>query len=634
MKRREAGLGAMYTGHATVFRVWAPDASIVAVVREKRSDVLMQKSANGFFSATIPTCGPGDLYLYRVDGKGPYPDPASRFQPHGVHGPSQVVDPSAFAWTDRRWKGVDPKDLILYELHIGTFTSEGTFLGAAEKLAELRDLGVTAVEVMPVSDFPGNRNWGSDGVALFAPARCYGKPDDLRWFVDIAHGLGLAVFLDVVYNHFGPDGAYHSLYSRYYFSQRHRSPWGAGINFDGPNSGPVREFFVENALRWIHEYHLDGLRLDATHAIVDDSPQHILASISAAVNASLSGTDRQVQLVAEDVRNLAHMVKQESRNDWGLDAVWVDDFHHQMRRGLAGDNDGYFMDFDGSTLSIAETVKRGWFYCGQYASYFERERGSDPSALEYSRFVYFIQNHDQVGNRAFGERLHQTIDAAVYRAASALLLILPEIPLIFMGQEWAADSPFLYFTDHNPELGRLVTEGRRREFERFAAFADPQIRQSIPDPQAESTYTSSRLIRQQREAEPHASVLRLYRALLALRRSEPALQTCGRSGELQIRAYDRDVLMIKREAPGGRAVLAVIRLRGKGVVNLKACTTSETAPGKEWRLLLHTEDPMFAPDGIAPVITSSKSTIDFARAGAVLLRATAHPVTHEKATIP
>jgi maltooligosyltrehalose trehalohydrolase len=619
MTSREPGIGATFTGHETFFRVWAPEASAVDVVCEKHGDVPMKKSADGYFSATAPICGPGDLYRYRVDDRGSFPDPASRFQPQGVHGPSQVIDPSSFAWSDRRWRGIALQDLVLYELHMGTFTPEGTYQSAAAKLSELRDLGISAVEIMPLADFPGNRNWGYDGVALFAPARCYGAPDDLRHFVNVAHQQGMAVFLDVVYNHFGPDGAYHSFFSKYYFSTTHRSPWGSGINFDGPNSGPVREFFIDNALRWIREYHFDGLRLDATHAIVDESPRHILASISSAMKASLPETERCVHLIAEDVRNLAHMAKPESQHGWGVDAVWSDDFHHQMRRSLAGDSDGYFGDFDGSTTSIAETAKKGWFYCGQYAPYFDRERGSDPAGMDYSRFVFFIQNHDQIGNRAFGDRMHQKIDAAAYRAATALLLMLPQIPLLFMGQEWAAGTPFLYFTDHHPELGRLVTEGRRREFERFAAFADPHVRQSIPDPQAVSTFESSRLHWEERGLERHASVLRLYRALLALRRSEPALRTCGRSGELRIYAYDKDVLIMRREARNGRAVLVIVQLAGNGAVNLSAYAGANGTWDEGWEQLLHTEDPLFAEDSAPPTIEFRKATVNFARPGAVLL---------------
>jgi len=620
MTNWEPRLGATVSDCGTEFRVWAPDASLVSVVRDGRNDVPMEKTADGYFSVVLNDCHSGDLYRFRVDGEDPLPDPASRFQPQGVHGPSKVIDPSTFKWTDRHWRGIARENLVFYELHIGTFTPEGTFRSAAEKLRELQDLGITAVELMPVADFPGCRNWGYDGVSLFAPARCYGTPDDLRRFVDAAHQLDLAVFLDVVYNHFGPDGAYHSLFSRHYFSQKHRSPWGDGINFDGPNSGPVREFFVENALRWIREYHFDGLRLDATHAIVDDSPRHILASISSAAKAFASETGKNVHVIAEDVGNLAHMIRAETEHGFGLDAVWSDDFHHQMRRALAGDSDGYFRDFDGSMRSIAETAKKGWFYCGQFAPFFGKVRGSDPRGLDYSHFVFFLQNHDQIGNRAFGDRVHHKIDLPAYRAATVLLFMLPQIPLLFMGQEWAASTPFLYFTEHHPELGRLVTEGRRREFERFAAFSNPETRESIPDPQAVETFEASRLIWEERNQEPHASVLRLYQALLALRKSQPCLRSDGRSGDLLIDACGEDVLIVRREVAGGSALLAVIRLAGKGVVDLRSYPLVDFDKGDNWEPLLNTEEQIFEPSGIPPLINLSPLTIQFARPGAVLLR--------------
>ncbi len=613
-------LGATVAGQNTFFSVWAPDASSVETVVEGVGDFPMQKSPDGYFSATVPGCGAGDLYRFRIDGRGPFPDPASRFQPQGVHGPSEIVDPSIFPWTDQEWKGVKREGLVLYELHVGTFTPEGAFRSAAGKLLELCDLGVTAVELMPVADFAGNRNWGYDGVALFAPARCYGAPDDLRGFVNEAHGLGLAVFLDVVYNHLGPDGAYHSLFSRHYFSQKHRNPWGSGINFDGPESGPVREFFIENSLRWIQEYHFDGLRLDATHAIVDESPRHILAEISAAVKESQIRTGRVAHIMAEDVNNLPHMMKPESERGWGLDAVWSDDFHHQVRRGLAGDSDGYFADFDGTAQSVADTARKGWFYSGQYAPYFGRQRGGDATGLEYSRFIFYIQNHDQVGNRAFGDRIHQTVDLSCYRAVSVLLLILPQVPLLFMGQEWAAGTPFQYFTNHRAELGRLVTAGRRREFERFAAFADPKVRESIPDPQAAATFEASRLQWDERNRQPHRRILRLYKALLALRNSEPALQSRGCSGELCIDAPDSGALIVKRAAAGSKAFLAAIRLTGGGIVDF---SLQAAAGENRWQPVLHTEEDIFAADGAPPAVDLSASTVRFMRPGAVLFKSIA-----------
>ncbi|OFW27771.1 MAG: malto-oligosyltrehalose trehalohydrolase [Acidobacteria bacterium RIFCSPLOWO2_02_FULL_59_13] len=619
----QPSLGAWPIGTAIRFRVWAPHADRIEVVVEQpvsgQKEFALEKSPDGFFCGTVADAGAGWLYRYRVDGQGPYPDPASRFQPLGVHGPSQVVDPHQFVWSDDGWTGVAQDELVLYELHVGTFTPGGTFAAAAEKLPELRQLGITAVELMPVADFAGNHNWGYDGVALFAPARCYGTPDDLRRLVDAAHRTGLAVHLDVVYNHFGPDGAYAGLFSPYYFSSRHKSPWGDGINFDGDESALVRSFFIENALHWIHEYHFDGLRLDATHAIVDDSPRHFLAELSAAVQDSPRGA-RLALVIAEDVRNLAHMVQPHSEQGWGVDAVWSDDFHHQVRRCLAGDRDGYFQDFEGTPRDIALTAKQGWFYSGQYAPFFGQQRGTDPAGLPPSRFVFFIQNHDQVGNRAFGERLHHQIELSAYRAATALLLLLPQIPLLFMGQEWAASSPFRFFTDHSTELGKLVTEGRRNEFSRFAAFADPQTRQRIPDPQDRTTFQASRLNWEEREQQPHAAMLRFYKRLLELRKTEPALLTHSRES-FAISPWDESGLLLRRNAVSGSALLAVFRLQGAGTYDLRPNVLSEAGDGNSWDLLLTSEENLFTPDPLPPQVELSGPLIRFFRPGAVLFKA-------------
>jgi maltooligosyltrehalose trehalohydrolase len=599
------------------FRVWAPDARTVEVVPEgSTARHAMQPEPDGVFEAIVPGLGAGDRYRLSLDGGPPMPDPASRFQPEGVHGPSQVVDPEAFAWTDDRFPGVPLEDLVLYELHVGTFTPEGTFSAAAARLPELGDLGVTAVELMPVADFPGIRNWGYDGAALFAPARCYGTPDDLRRFVDVAHTLGLAVHLDVVYNHLGPDGAYAAAFSRRFFSERHRSPWGAGINLDGPHARGVRDFFVTNALHWIREYHLDGLRLDATHAMVDESARHFLAELSARVRA---GAGRPVVLMAEDSRNLAHMARPEAEGGWGLDGVWADDFHHEVRVLLAGDQDGYYMDYRGDAADLATIVRRGWLYCGQPSRYLGHPRGTDPSGLAPRRFVFCVQNHDQVGNRAMGERLHHQVEPPAFRAAVALLLCAPQVPLLFMGQEWAASSPFRFFTDHDTELGRLVTRGRREEFRRFAAFADEAARERIPDPQAASTFEASRLVWGERANEPHASMLRLHRALLALRRRVPALRD-ARAGAHQAVALDRSTLALRREAQGGLPLVLVARLSGAGHVTVPA-TLLGGVPAAEWTVALSTEESAFAPDARPVTIAAARDgvRVTFARPGAVLL---------------
>ncbi|HXH06040.1 MAG TPA: malto-oligosyltrehalose trehalohydrolase, partial [Vicinamibacterales bacterium] len=511
--------GAVPVDGGARFRVWAPGARAVTVVVETGAaagEHALAREPDDTFTAVVGGARPGDRYRLRRDGGPPMPDPASRFQPEGVHGPSEIVDPAAFEWHDTDWPGVAAGDLVLYELHVGTFTPEGTFAAAAARLPYLRDLGVTAIELMPVADFPGRRNWGYDPAALFAPARCYGPPDDLRRLVDTAHALGLAVHLDVVYNHLGPDGAYLAAFSPPFFTDRHRSPWGAGVNLDGPGSAMVRRFLIENALHWLHEYHIDGLRLDATHALADDGPRHFLAELASAVHAAARG--RPALVIAEDSRNLAVLVREPDEGGWGLDGVWADDFHHVVRVMLAGDRDGYYADYEGTTAELAATLRDGWLYQGRMSRYLGAPRGSDPRGVPKRKFVIAIQNHDQVGNRAFGDRLHHAIDPAAYRAASALLLLAPETPLLFMGQEWAATTPFLYFTDHGPELGARVSAGRRREFARFAAFRDERARARIPDPQAESTFLASRLRWEEPERPPHGAVLRLYRRLLALRR--------------------------------------------------------------------------------------------------------------------
>jgi maltooligosyltrehalose trehalohydrolase len=567
----------------------------------------------------------GSRYGYLLDGEGPFPDPASRFQPDGVHGASMIVDPAAFAWTDGGWSGVPLTDLVIYELHVGTFTSAGTFASAAERLDDLRELGITAIELMPVADFAGSRNWGYDGVALFAPARCYGTPDDLRRFVDRAHAAGLAVLVDVVYNHTGPDGSYLGRFSPFYFSQRHNSPWGAGMNFDGEHSPAVREFFIENAQHWVHEYHMDGLRLDATHAMRDDSSLHFVAELAGRIGASAGG--RRVHVIAEDHRNLAAIVTPTARRGWGLDAVWADDFHHQMRRRLAGDSDGYYMDYSGTSADIAATIRQGWFFTGQHSAHFGAPRGTDASGIDPARFVVCLQNHDQVGNRAFGERLHHQIELAAFRAASALLLLLPETPLLFMGQEWAASSPFQYFTDHEPSLGRLVTEGRRREFGTFAAFGDAAAIDLIPDPQALSTFEASCLDWAERDQPSRAAMLRLYQALLAFRRQELDPATAADAGTAQ--ALDEDTVAFRRVGRDGQPVLVVARLTG--TADVAVTDGALVAGGLHWVTVLTTEDDPFAPAPQPPHVDAGRNEplIRFAGPAAVVLRGVPHPGRRE-----
>ena len=615
-------LGAWGAEGGIHFRVWAPGRRDVDLVIEGRDGPprALCPLADGFFGGAFDDIGAGALYRYLLDGEGPFPDPASRFQPNGVHGASAVVDPRAFDWSDTAWKGRPLDGTVIYELHVGTFSPAGTFAGVAERLPYLRDLGITAIELMPVADFPGARNWGYDGVALFAPARCYGPPDDLRRLVDTAHGLDIAVLLDVVYNHFGPDGAYLHAFSPFYVTDRHESPWGAAVNLDGERARHVRDFLIENALHWLHEYHFDGLRLDATHALRDASPRHVLVDLAHRVRASVA--DRTVLLIAEDHRNLATMIRPADSGGWGLDAVWADDFHHAVRRHVAGDADGYYLDYRGTTAEIATTLERGWLYTGQTSKYLGEPRGTDPSGIPPSRFVFCLQNHDQIGNRAFGERLHARITPAEYRAASVLLLTAPQTPLLFMGQEWAAGTPFRYFTDHHVELGRLVTEGRRREFERFEAFADPEARDRIPDPQADATFSASRLDWSEHGRDDHAATLRLYTTLLALRRRHPALRSAMR-GTFGVRPADEGTVVIRRTA-GPDTIVSVVRLTGAGTVDLGGPAVPGL-PGHalRWTCLLTTEDSTFSPDPMPPVVEwpDEGPIVRFERPSAVILQA-------------
>lgn len=623
--RWTATLGAWPDADGVRFCVWAPQARVVELLIEspapRRGVYALNRSDDGYWSGLITSARVGDHYGYRVDGHGPFPDPASRYQPEGVHGPSQVIDPNRFAWTDQDWPGLRLEDAVVYELHVGTFTPQGTFTAACERLPELVELGVTAIELMPLADFPGTRNWGYDGVSLFAPARCYGTPDDLRRLIDTAHRLGLAVLLDVVYNHLGPDGNYLRAFSPAYYTQSVQNPWGDGLNFDGPDSRPVRDFFIHNALHWLHEYHFDGLRLDATHAVSDTSPQHFFAELAQRVRASLP--QRSVLLIAEDHRNLNTIPSHRSSltdapGAWDMDAVWADDLHHQLRRLLAGDCEGYYSDYTGTTADLAQTIRQGWFYCGQYSQRHRANRGTDPIPLEPPAFVVCLQNHDQVGNRALGERLHHQIDLASYRAASVLLLSLPQTPLLFMGQEWGCTSPFLFFTDHHAELGRAVTEGRRKEFGEFAAFSDPTAQARIPDPQALSTFQASMLDWQQRHRPPHAGIWRLYRAMLQLRRRDPALQARSR-GDYDAAALDADTVVLRRQGRDGRAVLVVVRLRGQGEIDLRGHALAQPnssqprpaqigpdqpSPARPWRVRLCSEDTDYTDTPQPPLVQS------------------------------
>jgi maltooligosyltrehalose trehalohydrolase len=490
------------------FRLWAPAAQRVHLVLDGHAEQPLRRLAGGWFERIEPFAGAGSRYRFRIDGELLVPDPASRHNPDDVHGASQVIDPAAFDWQDDGWRGRPWPEAVIYELHVGTFTPAGTFAGVMERLDYLADLGVTAIELMPVADFPGRRNWGYDGVLPFAPDSSYGTPDDLKRLVQAAHARGLMVFLDVVYNHFGPDGNYLWVYAPAFFNRQRHTPWGAAINFDGADSATVREFFIHNALYWLEEYHFDGLRLDAIHAIRDDGSPDIVEALATAVHAAAG--ERQVHLILENDSNQSHYL--------GRDAQWNDDLHHALHVLLTGETDGYYADYADDPIGrLGRCLTEGFAYQGEPSPYRGHDARGEPSThLPPGAFVDFVQTHDQVGNRAFGERLDALASPQAVAAALTVLLLSPHTPMLFMGEELAAGQPFLYFCDFsaNPELAGAVTDGRRREFEGFTRFADPAARSRIPDPNAEATFRACVLDRAVIDRERHA----LVRALLAARR--------------------------------------------------------------------------------------------------------------------
>jgi maltooligosyltrehalose trehalohydrolase len=607
-------LGATIRADGVQFGVWAPNAASVEVLIDE-SRYQLDRGDDGVHLGFVPGLGAGARYLFSVDGGPGTPDPRSKFQPEGVHGPSEVIDLGSFEWTDGGWSGLRNENLSIYELHIGTYTDEGTFHALIAQLPALRDLGVRVIELMPVADFPGRWNWGYDGVALFAPSRAYGRPEDLQRLVDAAHDLGLGVMLDVVYNHLGPDGNYLKVYSDEYFTDRHATPWGEAINYDGPGSRFVRDYVIDNAIQWIRDYHFDGLRLDATDTIQDNSEPHILAELQEKVRAS---TNWDVVIIAEEARNEVRTVQPVVKGGYGIDAVWADDFHHELRVILSNAWENYYADYSGSMEGLARALNEGFIFQGQEGEAWGGPHGSKVTDEPANAFVIAIQNHDQVGNRPFGDRLHHQINLDRFAVASALLLLAPETPLLFMGQEFAASTPFLFFTDHHEELGRLVTQGRRREFSGFRAFTDEPAQALIPDPQAESTFLASKLKLEEREQ--HADLYALYKRLLHIRHTDPvfANQDRGRS----------------RATPVGANAIALHRWLGDEHRLLIANFGAEM--GVELGQIMGAQSLVFAsppemlsaneideaksePDGVIPELVNSVSTKVAAR-NAVLFR--------------
>jgi maltooligosyltrehalose trehalohydrolase len=598
LRQRHLPIGAdIVRGRGVEFRVWAPRRTRVDVIVDSGSAsriVPLADEGNGYFSGLLTDASAGTRYRYRLDGAGEgFPDPASRFQPEGPHGPSEVVDPTAFGWTDQEWRGLAREGQVLYEMHVGTFTREGTWRAAARELPELARLGITAIEMMPVADFAGSFGWGYDGVDLFAPTHLYGTPDDLRAFVDAAHAAGMGVILDVVYNHLGPDGCYLCEYSRDYFTDRYDNEWGDAINFDGESSGPVREYFISNARYWIDEFHFDGLRLDATQQMFDSSPTHIIAEVTRAVRDAAGA--RSTYVVAENEPQDVRLVRSPEQGGYGIDAVWNDDFHHSARVAATGHNEAYYTDYNGTPQELVSAVKWGYLYQGQRYKWQKKRRGTASLGLAPSTFVTFLENHDQVANSAAGERLHALTSPGKFRALTALLLLAPGTPMLLQGQEFAASTPFLFFADHKPELAGPVRKGRAEFLSQFPSIATPPIQRRLADPAARETFERCKLDFSERER--HAAEYALYCDLLRLRREDAALRASRVDGAV----LGAKAFVLRFFAHDGADRLLLVNLGRDLRLDIAPEPLLGPPEGCVWEIGWSSEDPVYGGHGTSRV---------------------------------
>ena len=612
-------LGAWPVGRGrTEFRVWAPRRSRVDVALESAGELQhlpLARGEHGLFEGEHPA-PVGARYRYRLDGGEAFPDPCSRFQPEGPHGPSEIVDPGAFRWTDQGWRGLSAQGQVFYELHVGAYTKEGTYRALEAELPRLRDLGVTALELMPVHTVPGRFNWGYDGVSLFAPTPAYGPPDALRQLVDRAHALGLGVLLDVVYNHLGPDGNYLAQFSDRYFSDRHPKEWGDPLNFDGEDSAGAREFVLQNAASFVREYHLDGLRVDATQSLHDASPLHIAAELTLRVRAAAA--PRQVLLVAENEPQDVRCVRPVEEGGWGMDGQWVDDLHHTARVAASGNAEAYCQDYRGSARELLACALRNGLYQGQWYGWQKKRRGSPLRTVPPQAAVFYLQNHDQVANSLHGARLHVAAGEPRARALTAFWLLLPQTPLLFMGQEWFAPQPFLYFVDHqDPNLQQTVTHGREEFLSQFPSARRALHREHTHPPSGEAAFRASRLQPADRDARPE--ILAFHRELLRLRREESAL------GHLpQGAALDDERLVLRWDGPGAEDDRLLLFNFGRDLPLLPCSEPLLAArPGQRWAMIFSSEESRWggrgavAPDGLGPWTLPGQCT--------VLLRSEATP---------
>ena len=543
-------------GTGVSFRLWAPAAETVGLQVDGRPPISTTPDSDGWCRWTVPAAAAGSRYSFHLPSGLNVPDPASRYQPEDVAGPSEVIDPAAFEWHDDEWAGRPWHEAIIYELHIGTFTDEGTFVAAIEKLDHLVDLGITVVEIMPVADFPGARNWGYDGVLLYAPDSSYGRPEDLKALVQAAHDRGISVLLDVVYNHFGPDGNYLPSYAPQIFTNHHETPWGNAVNYDDEGSRTVRDFVIHNALYWVEEFHLDGLRLDAVHEIKDDSQRHILDELAGCVRELATG--RPIHLILENEKNEAsRLTRDASGQPATFTAQWNDDMHHVLHTAATLEAQGYYGDYSDSTEKLGRALAEGFAFQGETMPSIGKPRGEPSAKLPPLAFIAFMQNHDQIGNRAFGERISDIASSGAVRAIAATYLLLPQVPMLFMGEEWCTAKPFPFFCDFGGELGEAVRKGRRDEFKNFPAFQDPEQRERIPDPQAESTFLLGKLDWEQKDYGIHNDWLRWYKSILNVRKNRlnPILGRIGGHAS-SYTLHGKGSVSVCWEFPGGKLSLS------------------------------------------------------------------------------
>lgn len=591
--QRRYPIGAEPVPGGVHFRVWVPrrkEVEVLLTAGPGAPDACpLRRENNGYFSGLSAAARPGTRYRLRLDGDAAFPDPSSRFQPDGPHGDSEVVN-WQHEWTDRNWKGVKLQGQVLYEMHVGTFTKEGTWEGAAKQLAELGALGITLIEIMPVADFPGRFGWGYDGVDLFAPTWLYGAPRQFRAFVDQAHEHGIGVILNVVYNHLGPDGNYLKEFSEHYFSSKYSTDWGEAINFDDENSAPVRELYTTNAAYWIQDFHLDGLRLDATQNIYDSSSSHIIKEI--ALSARNAAAPRNIVVIAENEPQDVALVRPIEAGGYGLDALWNDDFHHSAIVALTGRNEAYYNDHRGNAQEFVSAAKYGYLFQGQWYAWQKQRRGTSALDLPPYVFVNFLQNHDQIANSATGQRIHELSSPGVYRAMTAFFLLLPGTPMLFQGQEFAASKPFLYFSDHKPEISKIVLKGRADFLSQFRSLQREESRATLADPGNPATFEACKL--DFAERSQHEKAYALHRDLLRLRREDPVFSAqCKIDGAV----LDRAAFVLRYFSAEHGDRLLIVNLGSDLYFN--PCPEPLLAPpaGKQWQSLFNTDDQKYGAWG-------------------------------------